>query len=627
MKTLHLKLLNSNILQEPIDLPIRIEYSLISNDKTIKNIKLNWNKVEKVSEYYLTNNLFNEIQNLFIQKESILEFTNYAGVSYWQFLPSYIWPDFYKITSLISILKEVIEKNCPDEIIFYNVKGSSHHIWKESIKSLGRSFHISFKEINHIFNIVDKLLDKARFIKFYLKQFFKTDLFLINIDNPKQNNKSKEKKAIFLTLGSRHWVPIKEVENGENEEYYDEQFYPLIPELKKIGFSKFICIDCQDIPTIELSKRNTDEIFWINFSDFRPELVNSNKVTRIFKNKFKLLCESTKFNKKFTFLKIPIFTISKRVLFNGFLKLIPLCVEYFEKSKTLIKSEKPDLIIATYETGPIQRAALIAAKHARIPTISLQHGMIFDNHYDYMHENLQIETKINPNSFAIANVMCVWGDFWRSILIKNGHFPQKAVEVTGNWRLDYLFNEKLQDLSINYNNSQKIKVLILTAVQNSAIFLNKTIESLNKIGSFCIFVKPHPSENFKELKKITLQNGLLEENFKTIDTYKLILQSDFVISQPSTIVGEAAYLNKPILLVDLNSQREFTKDYYERGICLLATLPEEIEIKIKDLIYNPMIKESLALARESFIKDFYFKRDNLSSARVAEIADKLIKEY
>ena len=66
---------------------------------------------------------------------------------------------------------------------------------------------------------------------------------------------------------------------------------------------------------------------------------------------------------------------------------------------------------------------LIEAARAGIPSVGLQHGMIFENNYDYMHVDTGHDSALS--AFTVPRKTCVWGELWREALTGNGTYPTR----------------------------------------------------------------------------------------------------------------------------------------------------------------------------------------------------------
>ena len=76
-------------------------------------------------------------------------------------------------------------------------------------------------------------------------------------------------------------------------------------------------------------------------------------------------------------------------------------MEVIESAKEIIKKEKPDLIVMSLETGQYALAIILAAREKNIPTVGVQHGMIYPKNPAYIHKN--VARSLNSLEFPIPD--------------------------------------------------------------------------------------------------------------------------------------------------------------------------------------------------------------------------------
>ena len=70
--------------------------------------------------------------------KTLLEFVWYHGISMWQFLPSYLWPTFFRAVELIDLLRPLLDQTTSRLIRIFPAADYTDSIWQGVIRSLGR---------------------------------------------------------------------------------------------------------------------------------------------------------------------------------------------------------------------------------------------------------------------------------------------------------------------------------------------------------------------------------------------------------------------------------------------------------------------------------------------------------
>jgi len=418
---------------------------------------------------------------------------------------------------------------------------------------------------------------------------------------------------------------------GDAHRKYDEQFYPLLPALRAAGWSRFVMVDCQDSPESELRERMRNGeagVRWRRYSSYRPRGdATVAKARAMFAHMWQVLQDDPQFAEDFRYRGVSLMPALRQQLHWAFHDLLPRCAELLATASQMLAQEQPDAVIATYETGPWERALIIQAARAGIPTVGLQHGMIFDNHYDYMHCRITTDPITSPAGFVVPKITCIWGPFWKENLTKFGHYPPEAVVVTGNWRYDCIA-EITRGMGIARLKQEfgivpeKKVVLILSASQSYIDYIRHCLQVLVTRPECTPLIKLHPDDNPVPVYEMLRQFGYPDKVLIQGQLIEALMVADLVISQISTAVSEAALLGKEIVLVNFQNLKG-SEAYVRDGICLYVTDPAELASAIEQGLNDPCIQAKLRAARSEFISRYFFKTDGYAAQRVAEVLERL----
>ena len=219
---------------------------------------------------------------------------------------------------------------------------------------------------------------------------------------------------------------------------------------------------------------------------------------------------------------------------------------YLHYAKTMIKKEKPSLIIISKNREVLMRCLEYSCNKYNIPSLYIQHGIYIDN---WLWDQFNV-TKI-----------CVDEDF-KKILIKRGCDPKKII-VTGPPRYDLLFKKISQNIKHQIIKKKNKQVCFLTSIHpewstpENKTSLLKTLISSARNNNFNLVIKLHPNEKTAQINKIINQ---IDKNATTqyvsviqhleVDIFDIIIESDLIVAPKTSGIIPALLSKKPVILLN-----------------------------------------------------------------------------
>ncbi|NNU76541.1 CDP-glycerol glycerophosphotransferase family protein [Clostridium estertheticum] len=263
--------------------------------------------------------------------------------------------------------------------------------------------------------------------------------------------------------------------------------------------------------------------------------------------------------------------------------------------------------------GDRGRCFIAAGNKLNIDTYAIQHGIINETSSPYI---------INSNYKAVlvAKSTFVWGEKYKELLI--GHtnvYKKENINVVGQVRTDHLVQN-------GYLKSSKrrgsLKIFYATQhfrdlLEPATLMLFKALSLMKE--DYELIIKLHPGDlcfEFYEdmVEKFHIKNCKI---MKDGDLYELIKWSDLIISVHSTVVVEAALMNKPsicILLPKYNDAGGFVKDGLSFGVKdeneLLAYM---VKINLEHITLNLNI--------QNYIQENFYMLDGKVTKRIVDIIE------
>lgn len=237
----------------------------------------------------------------------------------------------------------------------------------------------------------------------------------------------------------------------------------------------------------------------------------------------------------------------------------------------------------SYPGGGLVGALVREGKKREVPSISLPHGLS-----PYTNELLN-EDEVKAGSLAkkyyrnLFDYVVYQSDIHSRRSLKEGLSPDKAV-VLGSARFCdewAAINQSIQvteEFKPAGNVSDRLKVVFMLTQWNINVHRSATIETLNslsKMASIYLAVKPHPRQGAADLHDL-LEHGPPSnvEVVWDVPSPSLIRWSDVVLNIGSSIALEALQQRKALL--QLNYLHSNTTVYEETNSCWNIENPEEL---------------------------------------------------
>jgi UDP-N-acetylglucosamine:LPS N-acetylglucosamine transferase len=318
----------------------------------------------------------------------------------------------------------------------------------------------------------------------------------------------------------------------------------------------------------------------------------------------------------------------------------PRVVRYVEMAKHMIRKERPNLIIVINEYGSFERALIAAAKQLGVPTLAIQHGIIYSKHKAYVY----YKNEISPDGSAkspycpIPDKTAVYGPFYKDFLTKRSAYPESTIVVTGQPRYDRLCHLEELYSRERFLRSHRIdrghKVILWTtqchglSMQENERNFRIVLEVVGALKNVTLVIKQHPGEGPNYTRMIASYlaeyraNAILAPGYS--DTYEQLYVCDLLISKSSTTMTEAVALSKPVILLNLTDDPTpaGSAHYVDEGVA--AEVRKEDEL-------GPAIAKLLVKGRQSgrnqrrFVEKYLYKLDGKATDRVVNLALEMVR--
>ncbi|MCK4528888.1 CDP-glycerol glycerophosphotransferase family protein [candidate division WOR-3 bacterium] len=503
------------------------------------------------------------------------------------------------------------------------------------------------KLIASIYNHHELFMKFYRNIGIYIVMMY--DIFImllvrlmIKISGKSKQDKKNTKPKILFIAQDRQWRVIKDCRTNclkKSDAFFDSLIIKLNNRYNLIGIYPIDLYPIRGLKIFRDKLKNWNiphkplNLYW-SMSAWRKE----RKAFKHFKKSWHYLIRDKVFKEMCIYDEKDLYKEIKDELDLYFSVLFPHLIKYIQIARTMIRVERPNLILLLNEHWWWERTLVIAAKLENIPTLAIQHGIVHPLHksYRYTKDEIAPDGGVESPYCPIPDKTAVYGPYYKEILTMVSAYPLNSVVVTGQPRYDILYHaDKIyskEEFLRKYNISPNHKI-ILWATQCHGLSDSENIknfkavfETMQNIKNTTLIIKQHPVEGKRYTKMIKRHmdnykiNTLLTP--QKLDTYKLLYVCDLMITRHSTTAMEAVILNKPVIILNLSGEPdpvEYVKESVAIGVYKEGELKPAIERLLKD-------DSELVRNRKKYIRKYLYKIDGNATERVAKVVAEMILE-
>lgn len=582
--------------------------------------------------------------NFDIVKENVLEFTKnfphkkildgktlvelleYQGYSLWWFVRQGLYEHFLRVVREVHIIRALIRENKIKKIFIMTSNKEFVSIVKEAVKNSGCRVHIGEK------------FDAAYYPNIIKRLFFGSIPRIIRVFQGFLRSRciSMEKGKKNVLLFTQDWTNLSENIKG------DHNSYTILRELLRKNEYNVLPLDVvinknAQWKSIREKKRPFIPYDYFIFKGYFDPSVRENmgqcreKLGALWNE----LEKSNSLKKLLQYDGIDLFGILKprikAYFFSKFYSFLG-AARNIEAGMKLIRDYDIDITICIDENGH-SRFLVFASHMCKIPSIGLQHGIIYPFNISYNYGKKDIHYYENTLNCILAGKTAVFGNKARNLLLKYGNYSPNQLEVTGQPRTDIFIESKHQyskkamckKLGIDFN-----KKLVVYASQpfedmsEQKIAITELVKSLKGLDVELV-VKMHPDDDSSFYDNVLSELKCNAIATKEADLYTLLFCSDLVISVSSTVMLEALIMDKPVIQLNLLENYAFFEDL-EGKVFAKVTKKKDLPKAVRHSLYDKSSFRKMKKQRKKFISEYYYRVDGKSTERFIKVMDGLLGE-
>jgi hypothetical protein len=298
---------------------------------------------------------------------------------------------------------------------------------------------------------------------------------------------------------------------------------------------------------------------------------------------------------------------------------LPWAIRSFEEMAAVLRAVRPQAVCLYAESSGWGRAALAACRAAGVPTVALQHGILYPTYYSYLHD---------PDEGACPRPdrTAVFGEAARRFLVERGGYSPDTLVPTGSPKFDALLaaardrDRGALRASLGVTDGAPLVVLASRfhgirethrAVGTAFPALVRAVEAL---GATCL-VKPHPAEPPDAYEAVIRECGV--KGTRLVPTgaglVELLQAADVLVTVESLSAVEALVLGRPVLILNTPTNLQAL---VACGVALGVPADEDPQDALRRLLFDGATRAELTRARETYLSDVAAGVDGRATERI-----------
>lgn len=302
---------------------------------------------------------------------------------------------------------------------------------------------------------------------------------------------------------------------------------------------------------------------------------------------------------------------------------LPWAVRSFEEVSATLAAARPAVLCLYAESSGWGRAALAACRAAGVPTVAMQHGILYPGYYSYLHAEDEGDCP-RPDRTA------VFGEAARRFLVEEGRYAPGSLVVTGSPRFDALVEASSrwdrQALRARHGVGEDERLLVVAsrfrpitetheAIGAEFPALVRAVEALP--GVRCL-VKPHPAEPASPYaqevrRQASARVAVLPGSASLLE---LLHAADALVTVESLSAVEALVLGRPVVVLSMPSHLRALVD---AGAALGVVAGGDPAPALRSVLFDEETRRRLEAARQAYVSDVAQGVDGGATARILDL--------
>ena len=302
---------------------------------------------------------------------------------------------------------------------------------------------------------------------------------------------------------------------------------------------------------------------------------------------------------------------------------LPWAVRCYEEMRAVLEAV-PAAVVALYaESSGWGRAAVAACRAAGVPTVGIQHGILYPTYYSYRHEPDEAECP-RPDRTA------VFGDAARRFLIQSGHYAPASLSVTGSPKFDAVLeasrawrrDEVRREMGVEVTARVVLVASRFRGIRETHQSIGSAfpglLRAVEELPAVQLLVKPHPAE--PAAGYVTCIGEARTARARVLppsaDLVKLLFAADVLVTVESLSAVEALVLDRPVVVLNMPTN---LAEMVAAGAALGVAAGEDPLTALRSVLDDPGTRQRLADGRRRYLGDVARGVDGQATARLLSL--------
>ena len=303
----------------------------------------------------------------------------------------------------------------------------------------------------------------------------------------------------------------------------------------------------------------------------------------------------------------------------------PWSARVMDEAAAALDALQPRVALTYAEAGGWGRALILECRRRRIPTAGLQHGFIYRQWLNYLHEPDEMAADPqNPGDrgFPRPSLTLAFDEHAAAHLRDAGRFPRASVRVSGSPRLDDLVSAaaRLTDADLTAARSAAgavntdALVLLVTKHREARHVLPDLVAAAAEVHGVHLTIKTHPAETPSVYEGIARGQRHVTVLPASTALAPLLRASRAIVTVNSTVALDAAVLGVPSLVIGLPNN---LSPFVEAGL-LVGAARQNLVRRLTQILYDEEFRQALGAARREILARFGIASDGRAADRTVE---------
>jgi hypothetical protein len=303
---------------------------------------------------------------------------------------------------------------------------------------------------------------------------------------------------------------------------------------------------------------------------------------------------------------------------------LPWAVRSYEEMAAVLRAVRPAVVCLYAESSGWGRAAIAACRAAGVPTVAVQHGILYPTYFSYRHD-------ADEKDCPVPDRTAVFGDAARRFLVEQGGYAPAALVTTGSPRFDQLLAEAQRldrealraSLGVAANEPLFVVASRFRGIRETHRSIGRAFPSLvaavEALGARAV-VKPHPAEPATAYEAVVTaaRSTRVRVLPPSADLVSLLVAGDALVTVESLSAVEALVLGRPVVLLDTPTNLQAL---VEQGVALGVPAGADPAGVLRRAVADAATRDALAAARGHYLSDVAMGVDGRATARIAALVE------